>query len=120
MAEEREDLPTFDEFGTVVEDITKQQEGLQYSAPRKQIGPKFRGSIPSIIGEEFVDTRSLDEILQASQVERDQEVNTFTSVTGALLSGLIKIPYGALSLTAEIADALKEDDIKLSEGYAAK
>ena len=29
MAEEREDLPTFDEFGTVVEDITKQQEGLQ-------------------------------------------------------------------------------------------
>jgi hypothetical protein len=120
MAEEREDLPTFDEFGTVVEDITKQQEGLQYSAPRKQIGPKFRGSIPPIIGEQFVDTRSLDEILQASQVERDQEVNTFTSVTGALLSGLIKIPYGALSLTAEIADALKEDDIRLSEGYAAK
>ena len=120
MADEREDLPTFDEFGDIVETIQTDQEGATYSQPRKFIGPKFRGRAPEIKGEEYADLRTLDEILQASTAERSQDVNVITSVTGAILSGLVKIPYGFASLTAEISDALKEDDIKLSQGNAAK
>jgi hypothetical protein len=120
MADEREDLPTFDEFGDIVETIQTDQEGLDYSQPRKWIGPKFRGRPPEIKGEEYADLRTLDEIIAAGTAERSQDINVLTSVTGGLLSGLVKIPYGFLSLTTEIADALKEDNIKLSEGYAAK
>jgi len=120
MADEREDLPTFDEFGDIVETIQTDQEGTTYSQPRKWIGPKFRGRPPEIKGEEYADLRTLDEIIAAGTAERSQDINVLTSVTGALLSSLVKIPYGFVSLTIEIADALKEDNIKLSEGDAAK
>jgi hypothetical protein len=120
VADERQDLPIFDEFGDIVETIQTDQEGANYSQPRKWIGPKFRGKTPSIEGEEYADNRSISSIIDASLAERDQEANVFTSVTGALLSGLVKIPYGVVSLTAEIADALREDNIPLDQGYAAK
>jgi len=120
MADEREDLPNFDEFGNVVEDITQQQEGLTYIEPKKFIGPKFVGKSPEIQREEYADVRSLDEILASSATERSQDVNIITSITGGILSGLVKIPYGFVSLTAEIMDALGEDGIKLSQGKAAK
>jgi hypothetical protein len=97
VADERQDLPIFDEFGDIVETIQTDQEGANYSQPRKWIGPKFRGKTPSIEGEEYADNRSISSIIDASLAERDQEANVFTSVTGALLSGLVKIPYGVVS-----------------------
>jgi hypothetical protein len=86
MADEREDLPNFDEFGDIVETIQTDQEGLDYSQPRKWIGPKFRGRPPEIKGEEYADLRTLDEIIAAGTAERSQDIDVFTSVTGALLS----------------------------------
>jgi hypothetical protein len=48
------------------------------------------------------------------------EVDIFTAFAGGIIDGTIKIPYGLVNLTAEIADALREDDIPIDQGYVAQ
>jgi hypothetical protein len=48
------------------------------------------------------------------------DVDIFTAFVGGIIDGTIKIPYGLVNLTAEIADALREDDIPVDQGYVAQ
>lgn len=48
------------------------------------------------------------------------EVDIFTGFVAGIVDGTIKIPYGLVNLTAEIADALREDDIPIDQGYVAQ
>ena len=43
-----------------------------------------------------------------------------TSFVGGIIDGTIKIPYGLVNLTAEVADALREDNIPVDQGYVAQ
>ena len=61
---------------------------------------------------------SIDKTLIES-AEDNNEVSLSTSVSNAVLSGLIKIPYGWAQLTAEIKDAIG-DDVPIDKTNVAK
>ncbi len=61
---------------------------------------------------------SIDKTLIES-AEDNNEVSLSTSVSNAVLSGLIKIPYGWAQLTAEIKDAIG-DDVPIDQTNVAK
>ena len=44
-------------------------------------------------------------------------IDPYTSFAAGVLDGAIKIPYGVVNLTAEIADAFREDDVPIDESY---
>ena len=125
---EQEDFPVFDEFGNIVEEIQKEQEGVTYKQPPRvkgvvEIPPpdeiQYKGSGWSEIG------RVGERLIKAGKGEKlDEEpasgYSAIEEFAAAIISGTIKIPKGFISLTAEIKDALGEDDIPVNEGFAAK
>ena len=50
----------------------------------------------------------------------DNEVGAFTAMAAGAVDGIIKVPYGFVSLGAEILDAFQEDDVPIDQGYAAR
>jgi hypothetical protein len=48
------------------------------------------------------------------------DVDPFTAFVGGVVDGTVKIPYGVASLTAEIMDALGEDNIPVDQGKVAQ
>jgi hypothetical protein len=125
---EKEDFPVFDEFGNIVEEIQKEQEGVTYKQPPRvkgvvEIPPpdeiQYKGSGWSEIG------RVGERLIKAGKGEKlDEEpasgYSAIEEFAAGIISGTIKIPKGFISLTAEIKDALGEDGFPLDQGFAAK
>ena len=125
---EQEDFPVFDEFGNIVEEIQKEQEGVTYKQPPRvkgivEIPPpdeiQYKGSGWSEIG------RVGERLIKAGKGEKlDEEpasgYSAIEEFAAGIISGTIKIPKGFISLTAEIKDALGEDGFPLDQGFAAK
>jgi hypothetical protein len=144
MADEREDLPTFDEFGDIVQDITANQDGLTYSSPKPTIPrdqrpiidiPKVqeKGDVASFLFGPDVQTygsgfqaagRTLERLVKAGmgieQPERRNEFSMFESFAAGLIDASIKIPYAYASLGAEIIDAAKGNGIPVDERAITK
>jgi len=64
--------------------------------------------------------RRIKERLTGEEVTDIGEVDPFTGFVAGVVDGTIKIPYGIVNLTAEIADALREDDIPVDKSYVAQ
>ena len=64
--------------------------------------------------------RRIKERLTGEEVTDIGEVDPFTGFVAGIIDGTIKIPYGIVNLTAEIADALREDDVPVDKGYVAQ
>jgi len=69
-------------------------------------------------GSEGYKKASLDKTI-IEQAEDNNEVSLSTSVSNAIVSGAIKIPYGWAQLTAEIKDAIG-DDVPVDQTNVAK
>jgi hypothetical protein len=48
------------------------------------------------------------------------EIDPYTAFVGGIIDATIKIPYGAVSLSAEIIDKLKEDNVPVDQGAVAQ
>ena len=64
--------------------------------------------------------RRIKERVTGEDVTPIGDVDPFTGFVAGVIDGTIKIPYGVVSLTAEIADALREDDVPVDKGYVGK
>lgn len=47
-------------------------------------------------------------------------VDPYTAIASGVVDGVIKIPYGVVSLTAEIADALREENVPIDKSYVGQ
>ena len=77
------------------------------------LGPSKLGKLGRRITERL-------EGVPEDQLTEVGDVDIFTAFAGGIIDGTIKIPYGLVSLTAEIADALREDDIPVDQGYVGQ
>ena len=77
------------------------------------LGPSKLGKLGRRITERL-------EGVPEDQLTEVGDVDIFTAFAGGIIDGTIKIPYGLVNLTAEIADALREDDIPVDQGYVAQ
>ena len=77
------------------------------------LGPSKLGKLGRRITERL-------EGVPEDQLTEIGDVDIFTSFVGGIIDGTIKIPYGLVNLTAEVADALREDDIPVDQGYVAQ
>jgi hypothetical protein len=93
--------------GEVVKDFLFGPKGVELSGPGK--APKLFRRI----------TERLEGVPE-DQLEEIGETDVFTDFAAGIIDGTIKIPYGLVNLTAEIADALREDDIPVDQGYVAQ
>ena len=64
--------------------------------------------------------RRIKERLTGEDLTDIEEVDPATGFVAGVIDGTIKIPYGIVNLTAEIADALREDDVPVDKGYVAQ
>ena len=62
----------------------------------------------------------LTDFFSLGQEVPNNEVDAFTSTLGGIVDGVIKVPYGFVSLGAEILDAVREDDVPIEQSYAAR
>ena len=93
--------------GEVVKDFLFGPKGVELSGPGK--APKLFRRI----------TERLEGVSE-DQLEEIGETDVFTDFAAGIIDGTIKIPYGFVSLTAEIADAFREDDVPVDQGYVAQ
>jgi hypothetical protein len=64
--------------------------------------------------------RRIKERVTGEKLTDLEDVDPFTGFVAGVVDGTIKIPYGVVSLTAEIADALRDDDVPVDKSYIAQ
>ena len=114
-------IPSINETGDVIgpDDSMYLQLPPVEQAPKKE---KKTISIPAggILDSELERKRKMDAgLLNMWEVEKGNEYSLFESLSGALVSGTIKIPYNLVSLGAKVLDAVGPDGIKVDEGKLA-
>lgn len=93
--------------GEVVKDFLFGPKGVELAGPGAT--PKlFRRIVERVEG------------VPEEELEPIGETNFFTNFAAGVIDGTIKIPYGLVNLSAEIADALREDGVEADAGYVAQ
>ena len=99
----------------MADEFQKKLAGL-FSSPTTQALVPFLGSQVDIA------TRLKERLEDTPEKELTPlgYIDPYTAFTAGVVDGAIKIPYGMVSLTAEIADALREEDVPIDESYVAQ
>ena len=92
--------------GEVVKDFLFGPKGVELSGP---------GKAPKLVRRIIERVEGVPE----DQLEPIGETDIFTDFTAGVIDGTIKIPYGLVNISAEIYDALREDNVPVDEGAVA-
>ena len=82
---------------------------------------KAKKATELLTGERLI-TRVKERVQDVPEKEltKIEDVGVFEGFTAGIIDGAIKLPYGFVTLAAEIKDALGEDDIPVEESNVAK
>ena len=82
---------------------------------------KAKKATDLLTGERLI-TRVKERVQDVPEKEltKIEDVGVFEGFTAGIIDGAIKLPYGFVTLAAEIKDALGEDDIPVEESNVAK
>jgi len=95
--------------GEVVKDVLFGPKGAQIAGDSfSQVGKLGRRIVERVQG------------VPEEELESVEDPGIFTAFAAGIIDGTIKIPYGLVNITAEIADALREDGVEADAGYVAQ
>jgi hypothetical protein len=98
------------------------EEKKELTAGEKAINILFGPDI-ELAGDGFLSAGKVAKSIKSKFTGEGYEVgdvDPFTGFVAGIVDGTIKIPYGLVNLTAEVADALREDDVPVDQSYVSQ
>jgi len=107
------------EFQQQIKERVQEGKSKELTATDVIFGP----DVP-LVGDTFLAAgklgRRIKERVTGEDLTPIGDVDPYTGFVAGVIDGTIKIPYGVVSLTAEIADALREESVPIDKGYVAQ
>lgn len=107
-----------EEFQQKIRDLVEQGKDKKLTATDVIFGPDVE-----LAGDSFLVGGKLARSIKSKFTEEDykvDDVDPFTGFAAGIVDATIKIPYGFVALSAEIADALREEGVPVDKGYVAQ